>query len=323
MKRSVLLFTCVSLLLVSVIVSEHVVAAQVNETELQQYLVTNNWSKEELIDYLQFYDLVIADFDSWAELQDFLGTLITTENLNDLFGEYGIDQSDLEILLAEYGETIDDYKFIEDLDLDVEFFLAHKDEFSIVNDFVSLFGITEAETKKLFTHISGLDEKQSSEKLDNIFASLEALKYVREKDDLSADEQEQLLSLWNAMLEALDIEASFFLIKEEAITQVELKDLISEETLNGYSLQMSLHKFTGEHLATLLFSGEVLDSYIMYESLEQVGEVVKLADEYHEMLEIAKLPKTAGNFVVNILISIFLIVSGFAIIVTVQMRTTV
>jgi processed acidic surface protein len=322
MKRSVLLFTCVSFLLVSIVISEHVVAAQVNEVELQQYLVNNNWSKEELIDYLQFYDFTLADFDSLVELQDFLGTSITTENLNDLLGKYRLDHSDLEILLAEYGETIDDYKFIEDLDLDIEFFLAYNDKFSTVNDFVSLFGITEAEIQNLFNHTSELDEERTWEKLNNIYATLEALKYVRDKDDLSEAEQEQFLSLWIEMFEALDIDARFFLVKEEAMTPVELKNIISEETLNGSLLQMSLHKLAGEHLATLVFSAEMLDSDLMYEALEQIGEVVKLSGEYRQMLEIAKLPKTAGNFVVNILVSIFLIISGFAMLVTVQRRTT-
>lgn len=323
MKRSVLLFIWLLLLLGSVIVSEHAMAAEVNEEKLQQYVANNNWSKEELLEYLEFYDLSLADFESLEELQEFLGTPITDENLNELVSKYGMDHGDLEKLLAEYGETVADYKFIEDIGLDIDFFLAYQDEFAMVTDFVSLLGMTEAEMQKLFNHFSGLAEEQTKEQLAEIFASLEALEYVREKDNLSADEQEQLFSLWNAMLEVLDIDASFFLLEEEALIPVELEELIAEEMLNGYSLQMVLHKLSGEQLATLVFSEEILASHLMYESLEQMGEVVKLADQYRDMLEIAKLPKTAGNFVVNILLSIFLIVSGFAVIVAVQRRTII
>ncbi|UTW70074.1 processed acidic surface protein [Anaerobacillus sp. HL2] len=71
------------------------------------------WSEEELNDYLSFYDYSLQQFNSLQEIQDFLGTPINNDNLYDLLGKYNMQHNDLEILLAEYGEMLDDYKFIE------------------------------------------------------------------------------------------------------------------------------------------------------------------------------------------------------------------
>jgi hypothetical protein len=86
---------------------------------------------------------------------------------------------------------------------------------------------------------------------------------------------------------------------------------------------MTLHNFEGDVLATLVFSGNMLDTHLMYESLEQLSGVAELADDYREMLAVAKLPITAGHFVTYIVLSLFLITAGFLMVIAVRRRATV
>ncbi len=320
MKRSVLLFLFVSFIICSSIYSGGEASAQVAEVELQQFLIEINWTSDELMDYLQFHEVSLEEFDSITELRDFLGTPITSENLNGLLSEYNIDQNDLQTLLAEFGETIDDYQFIEDLNLDVEFFLNYQEDFIVVNDFLSLFALTEDEIQTLFDHFRSLEDESRKENLNELTMSLDAVNYLRGADQLSTEEEESLLSLWNDMFEALQIDASFFLEKDDEKIEVELNDLIEKQSFDGYNLLMFLHNYEGELLATLAFSEEMFDSHLMYESLEHIVEVASLADEYHGMLQTAKLPVTAAHYLSNILFSLFLIISGIAILVLVKRR---
>ncbi len=311
MKRSVLLFLSVSLMFCLVIYSGNGANAQVEDADLQQLLNDINWTYEELNDYLQFHEVSLDDFDSLAQLNEFLGTPITGENLDELLLKYSIDFGELEILLAEFGETIDDYHFIEDLDLDIEFFLSYQEDFIVVNDFLSLFGLTENEIQTLFDHFSQLDEESAKQKLNEVNSSLEALNYLRGADQLSTEEEELLLSLWEDLFEAAEIDATFFLEKNDLQIEVELRDVVEKQSFDDFSLLMLLQNDEGDLLATLSFSEEMLDSHLMYESLEHIVEVAVLADEYRGQLQTAKLPTTAGHYVSNILVSLLLIIGGF------------
>jgi processed acidic surface protein len=315
MNRSVLFFTCFLVLIFSIGSFHQVTKAQVNEGHLEQYLSTLNWTQGELEEYLATLDSSIDAFQSLEELKAFVGPSITNNNLNDLLGKYNMTHNDLETLLAEYGETLDDYKFIDDLEIDVQFFLRYQEEFSIVSDFLSLFGLTEDEMENVFEHVRSLNEEVSNQKLANLFESLEALSYLQGVDELSREEQEQIFSLWDEMFSALNIDARFYLVKDDSMTPTELQSLLTRDTLDESSLYMALHNLDGDVLATFIFSEDMVDSHLMYESLEQFGEIIKLAQQYQELLVKAKLPITAGHFVTNMLVSIFFIVAGFVVLV--------
>ncbi|QOY36396.1 processed acidic surface protein [Anaerobacillus isosaccharinicus] len=321
MKRSVLFFIC---FLVSVSFTnclQEVAKAQVTEEQLDQYLTNLNWTTGELVEYLEFLDYSIEDFDSLEELKSFLGTPITNENLQNLFGKYNLTHHDLEVLLAEYGESLDDFKFIEDLDFHIEFFLNYQEEFSIVNDFLSLFGLTENEMENLFEYISHVEI--NVQKLESIFRSLEALSYLQGVDELSNEEKAEVFSLWNQLLETLKIDGRYYLVENEEMTSIKLETLLTEEALEDFRLFIALHNADGEVLATLSFSEDMVHSHLIFESLEQLAEISKIATDYRNMYTVAKLPITAGHFVTNILVSIFFIIAGFFMLFVAKRRVIV
>lgn len=322
MKRSVFLFVFLFGVGLSIIHSNDIAIAKVDEIQLEAYLVNISWTEEELEEHLQFYDLSLKEMESLEELKSYLGTPVNNENLHELLTKYGMDYDDLEKLLAEYGETYDDYKFIEDLELDVQFYLNHQNQFSIATDFLSLFGLTEDEIENLFEHFSKVDEVVIGKALNDVNDSLSFLSYLKGDENLTVDESQQLLSIWNELLKALNVDTVFFLVKNGVQSEISFDDLVSMESFDDYSLEMSLANNQGDVLATLIYSPEMLDSHLVYESLEQITEVVGLAEEYRENLEIAKLPKTVGNYFLKIILSLFFIISGLVMLKSVRGRVS-
>lgn len=257
MKRSVLFFfICVSVLVVDFFHPKSALA-EVNQEELQQYLSNIYWTEEELNDYLHFYDYTLEEFNSLEEIQDFLGTPINNDNLYDLLGKYNMQHNDLEILLAEYGETLDNYKFIEDLDLEVQFYLDEHDKLKIMNDFLSLFGLTEDEVQNLLSHFTEIEDQEIKQKIAQIRTAIQSESHLRGVDEITEDEQRSLFTIWSEMFNASSIEASLYLVEGEEEHQVEWNDIITNH-LDGKNVLMLLHNRDGDLLASLMFSEEMM-----------------------------------------------------------------
>ncbi|MFC6604971.1 processed acidic surface protein [Ectobacillus funiculus] len=90
----------------------------------------------------------LDDFETTEDLQAMLGTPITDENLNDLLKDYSLTREQLNSLLAEFGESLDDYKFIEDLDNAVDFYVNHDEELEESEALLSQIGLTEEEVDR-------------------------------------------------------------------------------------------------------------------------------------------------------------------------------
>src|SRR5690349_19633205 len=75
------------------------------ENELNQYLTEIGWTKQELLDYLDYYEIPLEDFNSVEELKSVLGTPINSKNLQDLLTKYNMTQSELNALLDHFGDS--------------------------------------------------------------------------------------------------------------------------------------------------------------------------------------------------------------------------
>jgi processed acidic surface protein len=69
--------------------------AALTEAELGDYLSEIGWTKEELIEYLDFDGLTIEDFETIDELREYLGPPITEQNLNELLAKYDLTLEEL------------------------------------------------------------------------------------------------------------------------------------------------------------------------------------------------------------------------------------
>lgn len=93
------------------------------ENELNQYLVQIGWTKQELLDYLDYYEIPLEEFSTVEELKEILGTPINSKNLQELLTKYDLTEKELQDLMDHFGDNLNEYKFIEDLDASVEFYV--------------------------------------------------------------------------------------------------------------------------------------------------------------------------------------------------------
>src|SRR5688500_14681561 len=83
------------------------------QNEINQLISELGWTNDDLTEYLDYYELSVDDFETIEDLKSMLGTPITDENVADLLLQYEMTRPQLETLLAEFGESLEDYYFIE------------------------------------------------------------------------------------------------------------------------------------------------------------------------------------------------------------------
>lgn len=295
--------------------------AQVEVDDLENYLATINWSQKDLDDYLLFYELTVEDFSDVGKLKQFLGTPISEENLNDLLATFEMTYEDVQTLLLEYGETIADYTFIEDLQLDVEFYLNHHNEFIVINDFLSLFGVTEDEIQKLFNHFIELNKTGSHHlKVSNLKTSVQQLG-LWDAEILTTFEQQQILTIWDELFKALKIETNYYLVNDENMKPIEISNILEGNLPKGYSLQLELFNKSDEQLASLIFGPSILNSNLISNALEEFAGIATFSNEYKNLLLDNKLPATATNHINNLIIGLIAVFVGCSLIFIPKIRT--
>jgi processed acidic surface protein len=147
--------------------------AQINseEQEFQNYLQEISMSEGEFLTYLEeTHDYTLADFDSVAELKEYLGVLLDENNLQEILDDFEITKQELEDLLAENGTSLDDYVFFDDLYFEV-INLLYAEELTPIND----------ESIKQLLEDYEFESKEELEKfLNNYDDSIENYEYIED-----------------------------------------------------------------------------------------------------------------------------------------------
>lgn len=281
------------------------------EDEVQQLLAGMNWTMEELQDYLAFYELTLEDFDTVEELQWMLGTPITDENLNELLQNHGLTKQELEVLLGEFGESLSDYHFIEDLDVALDFYTNNEEYMLEIEDFLANIGLSDEEVERVFTHLLSIDETVLEEEMERITTRLEPFMTVEDPAQLSEQQQQELFTVWEDMLTAFHLKANFYLVNGTK-TAISYNDLTSLDALNGNNVLVELYDLQGNLLLDMQLSNEMLTSDFIFDAGEEFIHVGELAGELTNELHDAKLPDTASPYGLNIIFGIFLIIAGVA-----------
>ncbi|WLR47284.1 processed acidic surface protein [Halobacillus litoralis] len=267
MKRLMLLFLTVVMLVCSFPGAGF---AAVKESDLEVYLSELRWTEAELETYLwEYYDLKLRDFDSLEELKDFLGPVITEESLQQLLDDYGLTRQQLDDILAEYGETVEDYTFIDD----IEFYLIEETIDIDYEDMFSDFGLSDEELDRLFLHLESLDDEAIEGRLGGLYERLMAFEEFESATELSAGQIAELLSIMQEMLDLFEIDATFFLVKSGEEMPVTLADLIQMTDGGGYDLKIVLHNLQGEFLADFILTNEMFGSELLQETAKDLPTV--------------------------------------------------
>ncbi|MFV2045922.1 processed acidic surface protein [Metabacillus litoralis] len=284
------------------------------QEDIDQILTELGWTQQDLVDYLDYYELSLDDFETAEDLRSMLGTPITDENLAELLASYEITRQEMDVVLAEFGETLDDYYFIEDLDVALSFYLDHDGEMAEIEEFLALIGLTDEEVDSLFNHFMGLDEEQLEQKMEGIITRLDPYLMMDDMTVLTDAQQNELVSILQDMMNVLQLDARFYLDDNNGVrTEVTFKELMNMEELYGNTLAIELYNTNGDMLLDMSLSEDMLSSEFFIESGIELAEVGDMAGELTNLLH-NRLPDTASSLWMNMLLGLLAIgvgITGF------------
>ncbi|MBO1512596.1 processed acidic surface protein [Metabacillus bambusae] len=284
--------------------------AALPQAQVDQILSELGWTNHDLTEYLNYYELAIDDFETIEDLKSMLGTPLTDENLADLLLQHEITRSELDTLLAEFGESVEDYFFIEDLDIAISFYLGHDEEMAELEEFMALIGLTDAEVDSLFTHFMELDETLLEQQMEDIISRLDPFFMLEDTTELTKAQQDELVAVLKDMMTILQLDLRFFLVDKNGVeAAATFKELMGMEELYGNELLIQLYSTDGELLLDMQLSEEMLSSEFLIESGIELAQVGDLAGELTSLFH-NRLPDTASSLWVNMILGLLVIGIG-------------
>ncbi|SFC53047.1 processed acidic surface protein [Bacillus sp. OV322] len=307
-------------------------------------------TKEDIEMSLSQYDEELADFKNIAELKDYQGEAIAADysNLDGLLSDYDLTMDELKSLLKDNGESLDDYVFVSDLDDAVSFYGDSEDGpvmdeaffKEILSSMKDEIGLTDGELQNISEHFAALDEKlstpEATAKFEELGTRMEEFDQFETLDQLSPQQVKEFLSIYDEMFSMLELKADFHLVKGGKETPLTLWDLLNMDELTNANLKVSIYDLSGKLLADLVITGDMVDSTTVKDigkdvstAAVKVKEAVKAEPKKAESMKTAskkakklksavmhtekggKLPKTAGNYVSNVILGLAMILSGF------------
>ncbi|MGE7603323.1 processed acidic surface protein [Peribacillus sp. NPDC097675] len=308
-------------------------ATKINQDELNTYLAEIRMSQAELIDYLAYYDLTMADFESVEDLRDTCGPAATPETLQELLNDYEMTEKELTNLLMDYGELeegdsiLDTFHFIYDIediiDLDSEEDMDYEDEdlIDLMDDLFTEIDLTEEELERFMNHLLPIVEEPTFEdRLMTIADKMEQLEAFETIDELSAAQVAEMLSIYDELQNLLQIQFKFSLTHEGVTSTLSLESLFKLEDLTNASLLVSIYDLSGNLLLDFNLTGEMIGSDLVKDTgndLKQTTKVISKVAEVkkekpkHKTEKGALMPKTSGNYLFGALIGLAMIALAF------------
>jgi processed acidic surface protein len=258
------------------------------EQDLDQYLQEIDWTKQELQEYLDFYEIPLDEFASIEELKEFLGTPITAENLQQLLTKYNMTHQELNNLLDHFGDSLAQYKFIEDLEMSLDFYVNHDRYMADIEKELNDIGITEEESERFFEYLGQVEEKNKFQ-LDQmgLFDSrIEQFLEIDDTSELSEEDLDELVQILTETTDLYEIQVKFKVNNQD----ISLKDLLKLKGAPN-NLYVSISSKAGAQLMDFnvpnwfFESGEVVDQG---EEMIHLGEI---SNEYIDHLHDEKEKK--------------------------------
>lgn len=302
------------------------------EEQLTEYLAEVSTTrgltvaKEDLEYTLSLIEFSLGDFDTVAELKDTLGEVIKGDysNLNDIYELYALDKTSLDKLLADNGETIDDYIYVDELNYSIYFYsegdITQEDDFEtkLLEYLTKVSEIRGFEVSKnnflmlLDSYKYSLDDFETVNELsdfmgDVLKADLSNLSYFEDEYDLDKqallallaengknldnfiymDDLEQFVWTYGGISSGLDdifSELLPFLMEELGIDETEINNLVAH--LSSLEEYLGSTEVEARYLKLMERFSALAETIADTPTNEQIDEIISL---YKEMFSIFKL----------------------------------
>ncbi|EWG09077.1 processed acidic surface protein [Cytobacillus firmus] len=297
-----------------------------NEEELTALLVENGEMEttDDVRDVFRYIDAL----DSTVSFLTYTGTEINDETLQQLLTDYGLTKEELLSLLKENDDSLENYEYIEDLDIMVSIYLG-ADELPGEDEMTQILGdidLTDEELEALFAHFMTLDFENPEllDKMMNLESRLMAFGEFDSADDLTETEIAELISIMQEMMNLFQLDAEFYLVKNGDKIHLTTAEMVALEDTNGYDLLIELYNTQGQFLADMIITADMFSSELIEDTvtdLNQAETVIKKQDpdkvkqvsKHVKTVKGGKLPNTAGNYFEGVLAGIGLLLIGIAI----------
>lgn len=260
-------------------------SAAPSSSELEHYLKGLDWTQEDLVEYLDFYEVRIGDFEDMEDLKEFLGEPLTEDNLQELLEEYGWTLEETVEVLKENGELEEResipgvYTFYDDLAADLYFYSMTPLTDETMNQLAESYEMTYEELIELLEQND--DSIDNYEYIEDLDSAVWYYLYGEDVDDSYMDELFNDIGLTDEEMERL----------AEHFMEIDLEDPSVLEKLENLSERMMA--FENFEVATELSAeqvAELLDIFTQITKIFQLDVSFYLADgEEKETVSISSL----------------------------------
>ncbi|WP_286136829.1 processed acidic surface protein [Bacillus sp. 7894-2] len=270
----------------------------------------------------------IDALDTTVSFLTYTGTEINDETLKQLLNDYGLTKEELISLLEENDDSLENYEYIEDLDIIVSIYLGG-DEMPGEDEMTQILGdidLTAEELEALFAHFLTLDFENPEllNKMMDLESRLMAFGEFDSADDLTETEIADLISIMQEMMNLFQLDAEFYLVKDGEKIHLTTAEMIALEDTKGYDLLIELYNTQGQFLADMIITAEMFSSELIEDTVSDMNQAetvikkqnpdkVKQVSKHVKTVKGGKLPNTAGNYFVRVLAGIGLLLIGIAI----------
>ena len=266
---------------------------------------------EEVYEYVGYY------------LDGEFGTPINEENLQQLLEDYGFaSREELEEYLQQFDESIEYYDYIEDLDSIVDYYVNGGAELEAEIDelFLSM-DLTEEEMDRLLEHFLTVYEENPDfeDQLYTLSERMMAFEEFDSADDLTAEQIAELLDISNDMLDILQVDVKYYLVKDGVKKPLSVQSMMTMTSTDGADLLIELYNKQGDFLADIILTNEMFGSDIIKETgkdLQEAEQIVKEAPvktatkAVEKTVKGGKLPNTASDYLQNTIIGLVIVLAG-------------
>jgi len=247
-----------------------------SENEINKYIADIGWTKQEFLEYIDYYEIPLDEY-TMAGLKELLGPPINSKNYQDLLIKYGLTEKELNDLMDHFGDSVKEYKFINDLDSTVEFYISANKSMAEVEKALSDTGITEAEAERFFNYLAEVEEK-NKDQLDQMTTNdtlWEHLMTVEDPSQLSDEDLDEMVRLLEQTIALYEVKVNFK-ADGKAVT---LKDLLKMKEPPG-TLYGSIYSTSGELLIDFNIPREYFESMEAIVDGEDMIHLGEISDDY-------------------------------------------
>lgn len=180
-------------------------------------------------------------------------------------------------LVEHFGDSKNEYKFIEDLDASLEFYVNYDEYMAEIEAGLAEFGITEEESERFNNYLEAVEEK-NKDRLDQIVtndALWEKFAYIEDPAQITDEDVNDMVQILEEIISLYEIKVNFQ-VNGQAFT---LKDLMKMEEAPS-SFSASVYDLSGNILIDFTIPKEFFEDLEAIEEGEDMFHLGEISDNY-------------------------------------------